>query len=94
MCKALGWVGVGVKPITAREIKKIFGTGAKKPCCATGFESNKKNRRFLGGPVIWAKTHLSSKLQDQMRTQGPCSKFGLWPSGLNISCFLFDSSTL
>ena len=32
---------------TAREIKKN-GTGAKKPCCATGFESNEKKSTVPG----------------------------------------------
>ena len=60
----------------------FFATGAKKPCCATGFESNKKSSTVPGRSCHFCKDALVYKLLRLMPTQGPSSKFGLCPRGL------------
>ena len=72
----------GLRKYTAREIKKIFATGAKKFVAQPDWSQIKKARRFLGGLVICAKKNVCFKFQRLMPTQGPSSKFGFCPRGL------------
>ena len=68
---------------TAREIKKIFATGAKKPCCATGFESKKKSSTVPGRSCHLCKEKRVLQINFSNADSGAQLKVRVLPSGLN-----------
>ena len=68
---------------TAREIKKIFATGAKKPCCATGFESNKKSSTVPGRSCYLGQVKRVLGNTTSNADSGAQLKVWVLPSGLN-----------
>ena len=68
---------------TAREIKNIFATGAKKPCCATGFESNRKSSAVPGRSCHLCKEKRVLQITSSNADSGAQLKVRILPSGLN-----------
>ena len=78
------WREAGTGRVTVREIKNIFATGAKKPGCATGFESNKKSSTVPGRSCYLGKEKREIENTTFYADSGAQLKDRIFPSGLNI----------